>query len=65
MKRLWYRLDLQVIALLGLVVIAAWPFLARASLPAETDAELHIFRLAELARLVRGGVLYPRWAPKI
>ncbi len=63
MKRLWNRLDLQIIALLGLVVIAAWPFLSRASLPAETDAELHIFRLAELARLVRGGVLYPRWAP--
>lgn len=29
----------------------------------ETDAELHVFRLAELARVVAGGELYPRWAP--
>ena len=29
----------------------------------ETDAELHVYRLAELARLVGGGELYPRWAP--
>ena len=63
MKRLRNKLDLQIIALLALVVIASWPFLSRAGLPPETDAELHIFRLAELTRLVRDGVLYPRWAP--
>lgn len=49
--------------LLLLVAVAAWPFLARQGLPLETDAELHVFRLAELARLVGGGELYPRWAP--
>lgn len=46
-----------------LCALALWPFLSRASLPHQTDAELHIFRLAELSRLVRAGVLYPRWAP--
>lgn len=40
-----------------------WPFLTRASLPNNTDAELHVFRLAELSQLVRSGILYPRWAP--
>ncbi|HSH04176.1 MAG TPA: 6-pyruvoyl-tetrahydropterin synthase-related protein, partial [Anaerolineae bacterium] len=50
--------------LLGLIlVVAVWPFLSRADLPQETDAELHIFRLAELERLVREGIWYPRWAP--
>src|SRR5690554_6607688 len=46
-----------------LVVAVSWPFLARAGLPQETDAELHVFRLAELASLVGEGELYPRWAP--
>src|SRR5690606_8873814 len=32
-------------------------------LPRETDAELHVFRLAELGRLVSGGEWYPRWSP--
>lgn len=43
-------------------LLAAWPFLARPSLPRETDAELHVFRAAELAYAIRGGALYPRWA---
>lgn len=51
------------LALLLLVTLAAWPFLSRSGLPRETDAELHVFRLAELARLVAGGEFYPRWAP--
>lgn len=48
---------------LVICLLAAWPFLAYASLPTQTDAELHIYRLAELSRLVRGGLLYPRWSP--
>jgi hypothetical protein len=32
-------------------------------LPRFTDAELHVYRLAELARLVAAGEVYPRWAP--
>ncbi len=43
--------------------MAIWPFLSRASLPEGTDAELHIFRLAELSYLIRGGEFLPRWAP--
>lgn len=58
------RRDLgYVLALLVVVMIAAWPFLVRGGLPRETDAELHVFRLAELSRLVSGGEFYPRWAP--
>lgn len=49
--------------ILSICLVAIWPFLTHAGLPRATDAELHIFRLAELGRLVRGGVLYPRWAP--
>ncbi len=45
-----------------ITLIAVWAFLSNPSLPQETDAELHIFRLAELSRLVHGGEFYPRWA---
>ena len=44
-------------------LLALLPFLVNGSLPQETDAELHIFRLAELSYLIRGGEFYPRWAP--
>ncbi len=43
-------------------VIAAWPFLIYSSLPTATDAELHIFRIAEMGYSLRAGNLYPRWA---
>ncbi len=51
--------------LLSLLIgaFAAWPFLARAGLPRMTDAELHVFRIAELGASLRAGNLYPRWAP--
>ena len=29
----------------------------------DTDAELHIYRTAELSHLLHGGAVYPRWAP--
>ncbi|HQH37191.1 MAG TPA: 6-pyruvoyl-tetrahydropterin synthase-related protein [Anaerolineae bacterium] len=50
--------------LLALLIgtIAAWPFFAYASLPTATDAELHIFRIAEIGYSLRAGNLYPRWA---
>ena len=44
-------------------LLALLPFWVNESLPQETDAELHIFRLAELSYLIRGGEFYPRWAP--
>ncbi|MFK7800548.1 MAG: 6-pyruvoyl-tetrahydropterin synthase-related protein [Anaerolineae bacterium] len=51
------------LAALLVMVPVIWPFISRDSLPVATDAELHIFRLAELERLVRGGEIYPRLAP--
>ena len=50
--------------LLVLLVGALWPFVSRAGLPVATDAELHVFRLAALARLVGEGAIYPRWVPE-
>ncbi|MFL2650893.1 MAG: 6-pyruvoyl-tetrahydropterin synthase-related protein [Anaerolineales bacterium] len=43
--------------------LAAWPFLSRPSLPTDTDAEIHIFRAAQIERSITEGVYYPRWAP--
>lgn len=57
------RLDPGFLVVLAICLLAVWPFLSRASLPQETDAELHIFRVVELSYLVRGGEWYPRWAP--
>jgi hypothetical protein len=50
-----------IVALISLIAI--WPFVSRASLPQGSDAELHIFRLAELTWLTQAGEIYPRWAP--
>lgn len=63
LKRLLRHIDPGFLIVLAICVVAVWPFVSRPSLPQETDAELHIFRLAELSHLVRGGELYPRWAP--
>ncbi len=57
------RLDPGYLVVFAICLLAIWPFLSRASLPQETDAELHIFRVVELSYLVRGGEWYPRWAP--
>ena len=43
--------------------IAASPFFVAQGLPAHTDAELHVYRIAELAESLAKGNLYPRWAP--
>jgi hypothetical protein len=56
------RFDSGLVVVLLVCLLAVWPFLSRPDLPQETDAELHVFRLAELSRMVRGGELYPRWA---
>lgn len=63
----WLKLGRRIDPGLGVAVVlcllAVWPFLRRPDLPHHTDAELHIYRLAELSRLVQGGQFYPRWAP--
>jgi hypothetical protein len=57
------RFDRGYLVVLVICLLAVWPFVSRPDLPQATDAELHIFRLAELSYLVRWGELYPRWAP--
>lgn len=51
--------------LVGILVglVAAWPYIQYAGLPSGTDAELHVYRIAELGYSVKAGSLYPRWAP--
>jgi hypothetical protein len=63
LKKLSFHIDRALLLVLLLSLLAAWPFLMRPSLPRETDAELHVFRAAELGYVLRAGVLYPRWAP--
>ena len=52
-----------VLLALALALVAAAPFLTRPGLPHQTDAELHVYRAAELGHTLRAGVFYPRWAP--
>ncbi len=52
--------DYGFVIVLAIGLLAIWPFLAISSLPQGTDAELHIFRLAELCYLLRGGEFFPR-----
>ncbi|MCA9954230.1 MAG: hypothetical protein KC434_05895, partial [Anaerolineales bacterium] len=63
LKRFGQQFDWGYLVVLAMALFALWPFLSRSALPQETDAELHIFRLAELSSLLRGGEWYPRWAP--
>jgi hypothetical protein len=58
----WRHFDPGWIVVVALCLVAVWPFLSQPGLPRETDAELHVFRVAELAHLMRQGELYPRWA---
>lgn len=63
LKHTLRQIDRAVWLVLALSLLAAWAFILRPSLPRETDAELHVFRAAELGYSLRAGVLYPRWAP--
>ena len=60
-----YRLTANgyVLLALALALVAAAPFLTRPGLPRQTDAELHVYRAAELGHALRAGAFYPRWAP--
>jgi hypothetical protein len=62
-KRWLSRIDPGFGVVLLISLLAIWPFLSISSLPQQTDAELHIFRLHELTGLIQGGEWYPRWAP--
>lgn len=59
------NLVLTVAILLALTALAAGPYLTRPGLPRDTDAELHVFRAAQLGEALRGGAGYVRWAPDL
>lgn len=59
------RLDWGILLALALGLFAAIPFLSRQGLPHQTDAELHVYRAAEIGHAISEGVLYPRWAPNL
>jgi hypothetical protein len=59
------RWDWGLCLALALGLVAAAPFLGRPGLPHQTDAELHVYRAAELGHTLRGGAFYPRWAPDL
>jgi len=58
----WRGADSGILLAILIGAVAAWPFFAHASLPTATDAELHIFRIAEVGYSLKAGDLYPRWA---
>lgn len=62
-SRISWLIELALVV--GLALIAAHPFLARASLPRDTDAELHVFRTAQLSQALQSGASYVRWAPDL
>jgi len=59
------RFNWGLLLALALGLFAAFPFLTRPGLPHQTDAELHIYRAAELGHALRAGVRYPRWASNL
>ena len=64
-QRWRYRPDWGFCIALILALVAASSFLTRSGLPRQTDAELHVYRAAELGHTLRSGALYPRWAPDL
>ncbi|MCU0522418.1 MAG: 6-pyruvoyl-tetrahydropterin synthase-related protein, partial [Anaerolineae bacterium] len=63
MRRRWWRASLPLLLACAIGLFASWPLLTNPGLPEGTDAELHIYRTAELGYSLRAGALYPRWAP--
>ena len=59
------RIDWGLALAVAIGLLAASPFLARPGLPQQTDAELHVYRTAELSRMISDGVLYPRWGANL
>jgi len=62
MKLIRRYLDPGLLVVLALATLALWPLITRPSLPTMTDAEMHVYRAAEIASSIRQGELYPRWA---
>jgi len=64
-NRCHWNIVFGIAIVLALTVLAAWPFLVHPGLPRETDAELHVFRAAQIGEALRGGAGYVRWAPDL
>lgn len=58
--RWWVRLGLLAICILGTIVL-----LPPARFLCLDDGFLHLFRLTELDWMIRGGLVYPRWASNL
>ncbi len=52
-----------ILAAAGIGLMSAWAFFQNGGLPSGTDAELHVYRTAELGFSLAAGNPYPRWAP--
>ena len=63
MNKIFNKFDPGLLVVIVATTLAAWPFLSHPSLPTDTDAEIHIFRAAQIERSITEGVFYPRWAP--
>ena len=63
MNRILDKFEPGLLIVFVTTALAAWPFLSRPSLPTDTDAEIHIFRAAQIEKSIVDGVYYPRWAP--
>ena len=63
MNKIFNKFDPGLLIVIVATTLAAWPFLSQSSLPTGTDAEIHIFRAAQIERSITEGVFYPRWAP--
>lgn len=57
------KLQTGFLVVIAATILAVWPFLSSPSLPTGTDAEIHIFRAAQVEKSITEGILYPRWAP--
>ncbi len=62
MRQARRRLDLALFLVVGLGMIAAWPFIRSPQLPRNNDTEHHVFRGTDTAQAIQEGVLYPRWS---
>ncbi len=59
------RVDWGVVLALLLGLLSVWPFITRGGLPHGTALELYVHRTGEMAEVLGGGNLYPRWAPNL
>ena len=65
MKQARRGVDWGVLIVMAFCVLVGWQFIAEDSLPATTDAEALVYRIADTADALREGRLYARWSPHV